>query len=512
MAVLIEVYSHHICLPDIEPGLIPALRVFVQRLTSYTVRKNYTGEVKSEIDRVYAAKGKDWSYLRLHRNCLPMFLRYMESLGGLGQYTLKYIDLDLGARANLPVVTAKQPREIQPEIIQYICAEGSTKTVPIQTGKGKTLCSLLAISQIGRRTGILIKPMYVQRWCGDIDSKNDDPILGLRAGKDYYVVSGSKNLAGLIQMARQGTLTADLIIFSNKTMALYFEAYEQNDQTLMELYDCPPWELFQLLQIGVLIRDEVHQDFHFNFKSDLYLHVAKTINLSATLESDNQQTEKMYELMLPKLGRAYAGQYDKYIDVTALFYGLKENSRIRWTYPRQSMYSHIAFEYSLIKDKKSLASWLSFMRAFVLEKFLPLKQDGDRLLIFSASVEMCTTLADHLQASFENLTVFRYVADDEYEGILDADIIVSTVLSAGTAVDIPGLIVTNMTCALGTKQGNLQCLGRLRKPRNYPEKIPHFYYMSCADIPKHMEFHHRKVETFKGKVLSHAEVYVDLKV
>ena len=100
------------------------------------------------------------------------------------------------------------------------------------------------------------------------------------------VVRGSQHMTTLIELAKENLLTAKIIIITNTTFRMFIDDYEENNQTSM--YGCKPIELFPLLKAGVRLIDEVHQDFHLNFKIDLYTHIHTTINLTATLKSDNK--------------------------------------------------------------------------------------------------------------------------------------------------------------------------------------------------------------------------------
>ena len=67
---------------------------------------------------------------------------------------------------------------------------------------------------------------------------------------------------------------------------MFIDEYEVKKSNNM--YGCNPEDFFNLINVGIRLIDEVHQDFHLNFKIDLYTNVKKTISLSATLQSDNK--------------------------------------------------------------------------------------------------------------------------------------------------------------------------------------------------------------------------------
>jgi hypothetical protein len=86
-----------------------------------------------------------------------------------------------------------------------------------------------------------------------------------------------------------------------------------------------------------------------------------------------------------------------------------------------------------------------------------------------------------------------------------SDIGVSTVLSAGTAVDIKNLRYNLMTTAIDSQQSNEQTLGRTRLLKDWPDITPRFRYFVCSSIEKHMLYHRNKLDYFKGKVKSHGQ-------
>ena len=93
-----------------------------------------------------------------------------------------------------------------------------------------------------------------------------------------------------------------------------------------------------------------------------------------------------------------------------------------------------------------------------------------------------------------------------------SNIIVSTLKSAGTAIDIPGLKMTVMTVAVGSRQANEQAVGRLRVLKQWPDEQPEFIYLVCADVPSHLEYHRHKKEVLSDKILSLKEYHTPYKI
>lgn len=359
-----------------------------------------------------------------------------------------------------------------------------------------TAMSLAALAQIKTRVALIIKGMYVDKWISDVRE-----MYGLKPG-EIMVVRGSKDLINIIELAKAGELDAKFIIITNKTLYNYFKAYEGGNLESVG-YGCKPEELFEVLRVGVRQIDEVHQDFHLNFRIDLYTHVPKTISLSATMESDDKFINRMYELMFPPSIRFHGIAYDKYISVQALFYKAEDIRKIRYVGRRKS-YSHVQFEQSLMKQKRLLKKYMDLISLVVNKSYLRKREKGQKMLIFCATVDMCTLVRDHLERTLEQekLDIRRYVSEDSYDNLLEADVIVSTIKSAGTAVDIPHLRTCFMTDALFSRQANEQTVGRLRRLKKWPDVTPEFIYLVCEDIPQHIRYHQHKENVLADKVLT----------
>ena len=143
--------------------------------------------------------------------------------------------------------------------------------------------------------------------------------------------------------------------------------------------------------------------------------------------------------------------------------------------------------------------------------YIKRRKEGHRMLFFAASVDMCKVIAAHLKGILPGLKISSYTADDDYEVLLDNDISVSTLGSSGTGVDIPGLTTVLMTTSVGSRQANSQAVGRLRE-LPWPDITPEFLYLVCQDIPKQMEYHERKVDNLRDKVLAQRVMVTNFKV
>ena len=503
--ITIDVYSHFIKVQQNSPLGKTALMDYCRTLADYEWVK-IDGRQQRVMKAVYAEAGADRQTFRFHLHCYTDLIRHLSVYGFKDAdivMTLQPVPDPVPAALNMH--THLIARDYQDPIIEYMTKPGHVKMVTLQTGKGKTFCALRTAANIGERTMLVIKGMYVEKWTKDVlDAYDIDK-------SDIIVIRGSKALRDVIDYAKAGLLDCKFIICTNKTLYNYIDFYKQFG-TAMPSYGCEPEELFELLGVGVRMIDEVHQDFHFNFRLDLYTNVRKTINLSATLENNSPFMNRMYEIMFPLSMRAPMPEYDKYIAVKALYYGLRAPKRLRWQMRGRKSYSHITFEQSILKQPDILKNYLSLIADVLLESYSCLREEGQKALIFAASVDMCTVITEYLKKLFGHLNIMRYTAEDDFEVLSSADVIVSTLKSAGTAFDIDGLRTCIMTNASGSMQENIQALGRLRKLKNWPDVTPEFLYFVCQDISKHIDYHKQKVEMFRDKVASQKVYYLPNKI
>lgn len=341
-------------------------------------------------------------------------------------------------------------------------------------GYGKTLISIYTTVKLGYKTGIVILPNYIDKWVSDILDITDVK------EEEIYIVRGGKSLLTLME---NGADEYKFIIFSMRTLYNYFKNFEVEYNAFN--YTIEPPELMNKLGIGTIINDEAHQEFFTGFKTALYFNVKKFIGLSATLKTRQKDIQYVYNIMYPKNQRiSNLVDYDPYIDVIAVNYKLKLNRRVK--YKRQQGYSHYMYEESILKNGIFLRDYVNMILHYVKVGYIDYRREGEKLLIYAYSVRMCTIIANYIKEKYPSLDVRRYVEDDPYENIIDADIRVTTVVNGGTGVDIPNLITTIQTISISSFQANLQTIGRLRRIKDRDTK---FYYIFTDDIKNQYNMH-----------------------
>jgi len=503
----VHIRTHHFVIRDIQIRARAAIMAFRGRYIQYG-RLSTPGGGNTKVKlHTFGTATSDWSELRFHINQLEPFKQTLKQYGIIDTM-VEFIKTPRFApvKVELPIFPKWQPFEYQLPVLAFMNGTPpppfpqdytAAKLVSAQTGKGKSYMGMNSISHHGFRTWISIKPMYIEKWKGDLKKTfdiDDDDVL---------VIQGGESLMELLDDAVNNRIKAKVIITSNKTFQNYIKLYELFGPKLAEHgYPVPPDEFCEACGIGHRLIDEVHQDFHLNFKLDLYTHCPTSNSLSATLTSYDAFLSSMYEVAYPYTVRAPEMEYHKYVSARGLIWGLQSPEKVR--YKNGGNYSHNVFEQSILKYKGMTGNYLQMMKITIDTDFIPDRREGDRLLIFCASIDMCTIVTEYLKREYPQFDVRRYVQEDPYENAMEPDIIVSTMLSAGTALDIPNLRMVFMTTCMSSKQGNIQGLGRLRF---IPDVKLRFVYTACENIAKQMAYHEEKKMLLRDRALYYRTDY-----
>jgi len=497
-AMRIDLYSHGITVSKFNYQAQAMLLDFCRNLAEFHQVRVGPGQFKREMKCIYAGANRDRSVFYFHRNQLDELIQFLVARG-MWRDSIHVIEHPLfePTKVEFTLRDLRPPKPYQIPIIKYLVEKGLSKLVTLQTGKGKTFIALQAVQQIGERTMLVVKAMYMDKWKEDVSEA-----YVLEKG-DLIILRGAEHLAAVIEQGKQGTLKAKFIMCSLTTMRNYIKAYE-HETIEREFYDCEPIDFYKTIGAGVRVIDEAHQEYHMVYRQDLHTHIPKTISLTATLEADSPFLNRMFKMHWPLAMRAPEVEYDKFIAMIGLLYSIEEPGRVRYkNFLRQ--YSHMEFEKSIIRNPRMLKNYLEMIEGIVDLRFTSVYDKGQSCLIFCSTIQMCTLVRDHLQKVWPHINVTRYVQDDDYEkDFRGGEIVVSTLGSAGTAVDKPNLRVTVMTVGYSARQGNIQAVGRTRKLKDWPDVTPEFVFLAAREIDKQMQYAEEKKHKLDGKVKSFA--------
>lgn len=495
-------FSHYFRIDVDRPYTLETCKLYASTLLRYSWVREQGRWVRKPI-ALFAATNAKRTYFSFHINLLQGFINFL--------YTRGYKDKDIQlvkypftltnpeATTDMPTKVQKgwKPYDYQEPVIDYLISKIETPNhlVTLSTGEGKTSCLLFSIAKLQQTFLLLIKPAYMEKWYNDIHQvlqcKPDEVIL----------VKGEAGILGLLNYySNPANPKLRAIILSNKSYQLWLKFYEQSEE--QAYYDAgyaiPPDLLYEHCNIGVRVIDEGHQDFHLCFKADLYTNVPRAITLSASMVDEDPFLLEMQRVMYPPKDRYKAPPPKKYTTATAFFYSFKDGIDIKTSWHGRTDYSHGAFEAWLLSRPYLLEQYFYMLYELIEYDYIKHYKEGDRLLVFCYSIDLATALTKYLSEKYPKLTVERYVEDDPYANVMEPDIRVSTVLSAGTGIDIKNLRVCILTQALSSIKANIQAFGRLRELKG-DTRGTQFYYLNCRNIPQHLIYHDKKVELLRER-------------
>ena len=494
--------SHHFQVKYLTPGAKSIADSFTRGLISYKLVP-IGGVITKLPDKVYAASDANRSGTRYHINSWLDFVRHLEN-SGVGPSAVRMIEQPLkpAPAVQWEMFDHLSSRDYQDGFINYgVQKTPISKLIQLQTGKGKSFIAMKIAMLLGARVALVIKPSFISKWIIDFEKT-----FKLDKKKDVCVIQGSKSLLAAIELAKRGEFNFKVVLISITTLQAWITTFEAiGAQGLKEMgYDVTPDEFYEHLGIGLKIIDEVHLFFHFCFKSDLYTHVPQSVCLTATLTHKDAFMRKMYALMFPIQDRCKELEYDKYCNIHSVHFEFKDLSLVKTNMRGNPLFSYVAVENSILKNKVMLQNYLEMLRYNISISFGECKRPKKKLLIFASTIDMITKMIAHVKKLYPFLSVLPYYTDMPFDNVMTADICISTLGSAGTALDIPDLTHVILTNSVDSEQSNLQSIGRLRKlPDGF---TPEFYYWVAANVPSSMRYHMNKTRLLAGRALN--QIYI----
>lgn len=512
MSTFITVYNRSVRVETKDQTLVDLIVEFLKNF--YTVvpmvmskpqgHNYYTKKIEEEPvqDTVYVSKINDLNIWYLHTNQFGHLIGYLTTAG----YDIKkYLSQAKDERDYSPVKMNYKMRShwklrpVQEDIVSFLTEEPTnTKLVPILPGGGKTVIGLWTSAIHNERLAVLILAQFIPKWIDDIKGGHEAD------GKDILVIQGGDSIVGLVAMAKEGTLSQKYIIFSADTLRSFITQFEEDPYGTHEKYGITPIELFPLIGVGTLLVDETHMSFHAVYKILLHANVKRLIGLSATLITTDMVINRVHHVLYPTKVRYNKVVVNKYYTVYPVTYNIDSSlfGSIKVSHRGSTFYSHTAFEQSIMKNKKLLYRYLFLIKRNLEDYYIEDYFETDKAVIFVATIKMATYVTDYMKEHFPDKSVKRFVEEDSYEDMLKGDIIVSTVGSLGTGIDITDengkncLRTVIQTVSISSPTSNIQTCGRLRDLVTRDTK---FVYLWCPQIRQHRNHHRARLGIFQER-------------
>lgn len=386
-------------------------------------------------------------------NVAPFIKDSLENIGA--PFTVKNEHIVKPRKITVKMQSWFKPRDKQIPVMKYLTAlKPYRKGLATATGSGKTVSSIYSIVSAGE-VGMIICSGLTNQWVRSIFQFTD------AKPEDVYEIKGFSSLFDLLA----SELKPSFIIWSLETLRLYV-------QRVGNYAELPPFEKFlEYFGVGIVLRDEVHLNFHAVTMIDLHMNVKNNYYLTATFISSNPSTRKVFNLIYPYGMQFNPDKQQKYISGTAvMYYGNVPEKKCL----RQRGYMHVKYEDYLLKRPKLLADYFQrVVQPIVHSYYINKAEEGEKLLIYFATLEMIDYMQKQLQAVYPDYKVIKFVGGVKDEAMVTADIGVTNTKRSGTGCDVKKLRTVINTVSLRAPALVEQLRGRLRKLEsgNTPEYV-----------------------------------------
>lgn len=382
--------------------------------------------------------------------------------------------------------------ERQREALLFMTAEGQYKSnihnsqlsVNLNTGAGKTYCSIATIAYLSIRSIIITQSVdWLKQWKNRILEYTD-----MKPG-DIYFIEGSGSILRLLSKTPEELEQIKILLVTHNTLKSYG--------------DTAGWyavgELFKYLQIGLKFYDESHLNFDNMCKIDFYTNTYRTYYVTATPARSNKDENNIFRLYFKNVPAIdlFDDDNDPRTSYTALLF----NSHLT---PQEA--SNCKNQYGL--DRNKYTNCVVHKENFENLMYIIMNKiyhTPGKVLIYIGTNEAIRVvynwMVEHYPELAGDIGIFTSQTTSNKMEQLEKNIILSTTKSCGAAVDIKGLKLTIVLAepfksevlarqSLGrTRDRNTQYIEVVDYTSNYIKKFYYYkkpifnkYATSCSEV------------------------------
>lgn len=355
----------------------------------------------------------------------------LENSGFLSEIVVMYESSHIPIKFEEYYWMKQEPRDsIQKEVIYFLTHKEKYKNnisasqfaLNVDTGIGKTYCAIsMIVAKRMRTMCIMNRDALLNGWKSEIMKHSTIP------EDRIHIITSSKDL----QMMRDNQLDKDVFLCSHQMLKLYMNKYGEKSI----------YEVFENSGIGLKIFDECHQNIKNISIIDAFTNTKYTLYLSATFTRTQYNESRMY--------RIYFGSTVKYSYI-------RENENEKHTFYIPCVYRTTPSPIDLSKMKSrygfSAYKFIDYalrepsnklLRSFHIILSEAASRDG-KILIVTPTKNSVKLLYQYICDNFGAIeksvaTIYSDNTTEENDNAKNADIIVSTIKSSGTGVNIYNL-------------------------------------------------------------------------
>lgn len=427
---------------------------------------------------------------------LPEFLAILERMGITdSEITRRIVKPKKGVAISfkMPGIEAR-PHQIP--ALKFLAELKPTRVLPLPTGTGKTLTTLMSLMAKGERAMLVMQAGHIKTWLATINEMTDV------SKKDIMVVQGSNSMEVFVQLADMNAISEKLILVSSTTFDKYLETYIKGEAVTGRSYPVRPEDLMAKAGIGVCVVDECHELLKQVVRRTIMLNVPQWIFLSATLRSNQDTINRIYESIYPISDQFTDFVNNSHATVHPTYYRLLQPNTVKCSGPQG--YNHNIYETFILSRPKLREGYFDMIYSLFTRDYIKNRKPKTRALVFFSSIACAEAFGSYLKDKLPSDMSFgvyhSQVPPKAKATILEnSELLISTPKSLGTGIDIPNITFAVMTQALASTQLAQQVLGRPRIVKEYKDESPRFYYLSCLSIDKHLQYDRNHLIDFSDK-------------
>lgn len=344
--------------------------------------------------------------------------------------------------------------ELQEASIKFLQEPGQQKSLTLKTGYGKTFVVAYTSTALSLRTLIItpnerLKQQWIQTYHKMFDYRP----------RDLMNIEGSNVINGIMEDMYD---ECDVYFVNHQTIRSY--ANTNNGYMLHKF--------FKKLKIGIKVYDESHMEFANIIHTDFYSNTDKTWYLSATFSRSDKTEAECFKRAFNSVDEFGYVQSSAIQEKHVIYHSVKFNSHIapknRYiAVPFNGMTGASYGKYAFFIDPNDTAYNI------ILKELEILRNVEGKILIFVPLIDAVDSIVTKLKKDFSYKSVAAYhsrISKDDKESAMKKDIIVSTIKSCGTGVDIPGLRAVICSEPISSKVVAEQMFGRIRRYKSLNDK------------------------------------------
>lgn len=355
---------------------------------------------------------------------------------------------------NNPIMIKYMPRDdVQKEALRFLLGKGeyspmerkSQQSLNLSTGKGKTYCSIATIAYCNIKSAVITYSIdWLNQWKKCFYEYTDLP------NNSVKIVNSSSTINKFLNDPKSAD-RYDVFLFTHSTLKSYGDENGWNKIS----------ELFKILGIGLKFYDECHLNFTNMCMIDFFTNTFKTYYVSASPARSDADENRIYKLYLKNVPAIEL--FDAENDPHTSYVSIKFDSR-----PTPFQKSKCRNQYGLSATAYCdyVVHQPNFLKMMDIIMDMCFKVKGKCLLYFATNkgIEVIYNwMIKYYPEIINDIGIFSSLSGDNKKENLNKKFILTTIKSAGAAVDIKGLSMVIIAASPFKSEVTMQqVLGRTR--------------------------------------------------